>query len=244
MKERPILFSAAMVRAILSTTKTQTRRVLKQATGPSLSVGMSDDDSGVAELSWLWGDGPGYDVNETIKRVPCPYGQPGDRLWVREAWRVEALINNLAPREMVLSGASIVYEADNKPQPWQGKLRPSMFMPRAASRITLEVTGVRVQRLQEISEADAIAEGCEPIPFPGPWWQGYRRDEDGELHHQQTTGETPPDWMVEPKRMKPMAHLDRSARDAFRQVWLQINGLESWDANPWVWCVSFRRIDQ
>ena len=86
MKERPILFSGAMVRAILDGRKTQTRRVLKQAVGPSLSVGI-EEEPGVAELSWLSGPGPGYDVEETIKRVACPYGQPGDRLWVRETWK-------------------------------------------------------------------------------------------------------------------------------------------------------------
>ena len=80
MTERPILFSAPMVRAILDGSKTQTRRVLKQATGPSLSVGI-DDETAVAELSWLYGDGPGHDVHEATKRVHCPYGQPGDRLW-------------------------------------------------------------------------------------------------------------------------------------------------------------------
>ena len=99
-----------------------------------------------------------------------------------------------------------------------------------------------VERLQDISEADAMAEGCEAIPFPGPWWQGYRAGDEGELHHQQTVGDAPPEWMIEPKRMKPMNHLDRSARDAFRQLWMQINSADSWNANPWVWVVEFKQL--
>lgn len=157
MKERPILFNGAMVRALLSGTKTQTRRVLKQATGPSLSVGMDDNTLGVAELSWLWGDGPGHDVHETIKRVPCPHGQPGDRLWVRETFGHFERNDNFTP------GCEVFYRADGEClaiEPW----RPSIHMPRWASRITLEVTSVRLERLQDISEADAQAEGWTRRP--------------------------------------------------------------------------------
>ncbi len=161
MTDRPILFSAPMVRALLSGTKTQTRRVLKQATGPSLSVGMDDDEPGVAALSWLWGDGPGHDVHETIKRVRCPYGQPGDRLYLRETW--QAVNGNDRARHIVTHPAPdrgwIEYAATPRIDEPAYKWRPSIHMPRWASRITLDVTGIRVERLQDISEADAIAEG-------------------------------------------------------------------------------------
>ncbi|QYY30279.1 hypothetical protein K2O51_23190 [Cupriavidus pinatubonensis] len=160
-KERPILFSGAMVLAILDGRKTQTRRVLNQATGPSLSVGI-EDEPGVAELSWLYGDGPGHEVHECIQRVACPYGRPGDRLWVRETWA----------RPAALDPGPTVYRADypacvpaafeNVPPADAITWKPSIHMPRALSRILLEVTGVRVERLNDCSQADAIAEGAPP----------------------------------------------------------------------------------
>ncbi len=173
MTDRPILFSAPMVRAILSGSKSQTRRVLKQATGPSLSVGMDDDEPGVAALSWLWGDGPGHDVHETIKRVNCPYGQPGDRLWVRETFVQGYPLVDGNPDQFDDDGnlkpLQTWYRASVSPHfcwsdddggtvdavPW----KPSIHMPRWASRITLEVTGVRVERLGDLSESDARQEG-------------------------------------------------------------------------------------
>lgn len=233
MKERPILFIAPMVRALLAGTKTQTRRVFKQAKGLSLSVGIPDETPGVAELSWLWGDGPGYDVNETIKRVPCPYGQPGDRLWVREAFRFPESINHLSPAEIGEKALAVGYpkpwcpiqfEADGlrrTPQEWRdfvtppqaneaGRLRAGMHMPRWASRITLEVTGVRVERLQDISDADAQAEGADP-------------------RQPATAGGI---------------YIPGQYRLGFFDLWKSINGPKSWAANPWVWVVEFKRMEQ
>lgn len=165
IKERPILFSSAMVRALLrdEDPKTQTRRVFKQAVGPSLSVDC--DERGVAELSWLHGDGPGHEVHERIERLPCPYGVPGDHLYVRETWQHSN--HPFGPYE---PDCDVFYRADYLDDPLGPDLerskdgirrqwRPSIHMPRAASRITLEVTGVRVERLQDIGESDAQAEG-------------------------------------------------------------------------------------
>jgi hypothetical protein len=212
MKERPILFSAPMVRALLDGSKTQTRRVLKQATGPSLSVGMSDDDAGVAELSWLWGDGPGHDVNETIKRVACPYGKPGDRLWVRETFadlRGTGIEHRPDPSGPLKRYA---FAADHPPgsngdearKEFGVKWKPSIHMPRAASRITLEITEVRVERLQDISRGDAMVEGC---PFPN--MAAYN---------------DPRKW--------------------YADLWESINGPGSWDTNPYVWVIEFKRLEQ
>lgn len=225
MKERPILFSAPMVRALLAGTKTQTRRILKQATGPSLSVGMDDDLPGTAALSWLWGDGPGYDVHETIKRVTCPYGRPGDRLWVRETWGVgsrpdpwggydgleyradEAFIDEIEmlPCYKVEPPDGVCYSD------YRSGWKPSIHMPRWASRITLEVTGVRVERLQDISQADAMAEGAPPS-------------------HQSID-----------RVSRELGYADFS-RSWYAQLWDRINGPGSWDANPWVWVVAFKRV--
>jgi len=185
MKERPILMSAPMVRAILAGTKTQTRRVAK----------------GEA-LRWLVRDGftPGF-VADPGNRL-CPYGQPGDRLWVREShwWFKDEHdpVTGYFPPPLTIEDVEYRADGEKPGRAW----RPSIHMPRWASRITLEVTSVRVERLQDISEADAISEG---IP---------------------TSDVSPPD----------------ACRFAYRLLWESINGPGSWDANPFVWVVSFRRI--
>ena len=128
MKERPILFSAPMVRAILSGSKSQTRRIVK-----------------ARDLEWM-------DVHQGLREPDnaerCPHGKPGDRLWVRETWHdASSSLHSCA-----------LYRADGIDLHW-GKWTPSIHMPRWASRITLEVTGVRVETLQDIDLADALAEG-------------------------------------------------------------------------------------
>ena len=154
MKERPILFSAEMVQAVLEGRKTQTRRVVKpQPTGNTKDIRLKDN------LQWYMPyDGP-------LKQ--CPYGQVGDRLWVREAWAVNRYHDKLAPRH-IDKDSSVFYLADEHCTfPYDagcstGKTRPSIFMPRWASRIMLEITDVRVERLNSISKADALAEGITP----------------------------------------------------------------------------------
>jgi hypothetical protein len=208
MKARAILFSAPMVRALLAGTKTQTRRVVK----------------GWA-LDWL---SPGNFTPEFVAdpgNRACPYGVPGDRLWVREAFRFLDCFNRDSPSKVgdlcVDAGynkpwAPTHYEADGARANWMsvgtlpgkpaaGKLRPGIHMPRWASRITLEVTEVRVERLQDISDDDLAAEGIQELIDAGV-------DHDG----------TP--------------------RDTYRTLWEALNGAGSWDANPWVWAVSFRRV--
>jgi len=146
MREKPIPFSAPMVRAILSGTKTQTRRVVKPRKDRDLGC-----DLAACELAGEVNGGEYRNASYT----------PGDRLWVREAWRVFAAFNKKPPRD-ITRNELVWYEAQDE-VPFHptafGRLRPSMFMPRWASRITLEVTGVRVERLQAISVSDAIAEG-------------------------------------------------------------------------------------
>jgi len=190
MSEKPILFSAPMVRAILSGTKTQTRRVVKPRKDRDLGC-----DLAACELAGEVNGGEYRNASYT----------PGDRLWVREAWRVFAAFNKKPPRD-ITRNELVWYEAQDE-VPFHptafGRLRPSMFMPRWASRITLEVTGVRVERLQAISASDAISEG---IPRGGP--------------------ENP----------------DGIEQREYRALWEQINGPGSWEANPWIWVVEFRRL--
>lgn len=170
MKERPILFSGAMVRALLAGTKTQTRRVkgLENANAmPWLFVDAPRlvTENGSVFAEWALDD----DGIERVSRYKCPYGQPVDRLWVREAWRTTGdggRCNDMPPRQ--IQPLEVWYEADGTAPANEctGKLRPSMFMPRWASRIMLEITAVRVERLKDISEADAISEGTEPYRLP------------------------------------------------------------------------------
>lgn len=142
-KERPIIFSGPMVRAILTGRKTQTRRVIKEVGG-----------RGPLYLPMLKDDGTWSDTHCLPFR--CPYGQSMDRLWVRETWAQVGIPEHL--------GGHVIYKADESTaigaygrQLW----KPSIHMPRKLSRITLEIVGVRVERLQEITEYDAVSEGCK-----------------------------------------------------------------------------------
>lgn len=201
MKERPILFSAPMVRAILDGRKTQTRRVVKPQPSPEL----------LADYAWIRATrgSARTDAQMLSDCLPCPYGQPGDRLWVRETWAYS--IHALAAERD--EDGPFVYAATNHGT--QGRLcdrwRPSIHMPRAASRITLEITAVRVERLQDISEADAIAEGI--VAAKG-----------GGYHLADTT------------------HYGATAVDAYASLFEHINGPGSWDANPYVWVIEFKRV--
>ena len=148
MTDRPILFSALMVRAILAGTKTQTRRVAKHPLAQNLSY--------IVDIGKGW-----FGDEEGEVQIRCPYGQPGDRLWVRETW--QAVSGNDRARHIMTHPRPdrgwLEYAATPRADEPAYKWRPSIHMPRWASRITLEVTGVRVERLQDISEADAMAEG-------------------------------------------------------------------------------------
>lgn len=182
-KERPILFSAPMVRAILDGSKTQTRRIVKNATGPfwnhtGYRIVMRD--------GFTFWETHGGIPNEYGPAIPCPYGKPGDRLWMRETCSVHSM------------GNVVAYKADH-PDAKDIRWRPSIHMPRWASRIILEVESVRVERLQDISPHDAIAEGCGTDVVP-------------------------------------------MARKMYAELWESINGPGSWEANPWVWVVTFKRI--
>lgn len=148
MKERPILFNAEMVRAVLDGRKTQTRRVMKQQ--PEMEGG----------VFWWPCHKVGSAVNMDEVRSLCPYGVHGDRLWVRETWRVEHHVDHMKPSALnPLGHYAVDYLADDTSPEWAGKTRPSIFMPRWASRINLEVTAVRVERVREITPRDAKAEG-------------------------------------------------------------------------------------
>jgi hypothetical protein len=224
VRERPILMSASMVKAILAGKKTQTRRVVRGWV-------FDGDESG---CGWE----PGR----------CPYGKPGDRLWVRETWwsnenwhesreRLALFpnwdgtfcqVNQHGFCQKVTPPFDLSNDDAIRRCGWQKK--PSIHMPRWASRITLEISEERVERLQAISEDDAIAEGIES------WEQGYPRSTGEPFVGYETLYGFGKDVRWVP-RSEPTAAL------AFRRLWDSINGPGAWDANPWVWRIAFRRID-
>jgi hypothetical protein len=223
-KERPILFSAPMVRALLNDTKTQTRRLIKPQPYVDHRGNFCWNGSNYGQ------DGQGNPLCKTLaspipssrtKRVLCPYGKPGDRLWVRESffqrgrWGLPEHPEAEAEDRYWIGSKEIAYAANVKRPGHDWRTRPSIHMPRWASRITLEITEVRVERLQDISEEDARAEG---ITDGGCLNCGNSETDCGCLNPK-------PD-----------------ARDYFIRLWQSINGPESWDANPWVWAVSFKRL--
>ena len=234
-KERPILFSGSMIKVILEGRKTMTRRVIKPNISSGFDVGHGPED---AKAGYPFVEDEYGDFHKATDF--CPYGKPGDRLWVRETWRVGAWSDE--------DGICVDYRADNycrkdwlgvpdegvferlwvdstddaikaglEPdengrywwQPGQAptRWRPSIFMPRWASRITLKITEVRAERLQDISEADAIAEGV-----------------------------TLPERTV--------THYDGIRKHHFRTLWDALNAKRGygWDANPWVFALRFERV--
>lgn len=208
MKTRPILFSGPMVRAILNGRKTQTRRVMKpQPMLENVFVG------GMHRDAWVWKDTA--DPAGWLMHSMCPHGKPGDRLWVRETWAygVHALASE---RD---EDGPFVYAADGTDQ---GRLcsrwRPSIHMPRTASRILLDITSIRVERLQKISAADARAEG---IARDGDGYERFPVDPDAPAGQSFT----------------------RNPVLAYRGLWDYINGRGAWDANPWVWVIEFKRAE-
>ena len=233
MKERGILFSDEMVRALLDGRKTQTRRAVKLrefqvTTTPGYDFIFRD-------RRLLWND---YRTADLIAKV-CPYGKVGDRLWVRETWApFYAGGNSLAhPQPDMHEANAIRYRAtpdhvtayptsistwETRPTSKKDHVwRPSIFMPRWASRITLDVTEVRVQRLQDISEDDARAEGC-PSMIESLAGLSHLRG-------------------AEAARAVP-SHIT-TPREEYALLWERINGDGSWDANPWVWAITFKRVE-
>ena len=222
MKERPILFSSEMVRALLSGRKTQTRRVVKWANEEHSLVRLKDRYAAPVRdgvgLTWIpYGGSPEVPMPPEKISELSPYGAIGDRLWVRETWDVGFTSDEQWVRFRVDDTCSPVeYEhrnslIDNWDNYHTPGWRPSIHMPRWASRLTLELTDVRVERVQAITNSDAIAEGC----VGGATVEGYSEDNPADPYEE------------------------------YAILWDALNAKRgySWDSNPWVWVLSFRRLD-
>lgn len=249
MKERAILFSGPMVRAILEGRKTQTRRVMKHQP-PSAAyqlatcISTTGDRKNKGKQHWIKLSESAYSVSDsTHPYFSCPFGKRGDRLWVRETFQeffddeIPAGRTRAVRGHMGIPGhpnriSYVAYRADGEipesAEYGEALWRPSIFMPRWASRITLEVTAVRVERLQNISAEDAIAEGLKDLTKDGQRVKYGIPDSDG-LPGNDDTGWHWADWRI-------------SLIDAYQHLWESINGPGSWAANPWVWVVEFKRV--
>lgn len=242
MKERPILFSGPMVRALLDGSKTQTRRVVHNP--HRNDGGWVVQDCGKGWWPYRSHDGESgcyldrQKDGDYYSEAPlrCPYGQPGDRLWVRETWGLHAYADESdwlkgGCTALDLEDSVIAYRADWGTMQDSCHWRPSIHMPRAASRITLEVTGVRVERLEDISEADAIAEGIElqPEPVIAGGWSGENRFTLKGMGTGACAGDV--SWTAP------------TAAELYQRLWESINGPGSWEANPWVWVIEFKRVE-
>lgn len=194
MIERPILFSTPMIQALLDGRKTQTRRIAKLT-----DAGHVKERGG--HRRWHPADPEAH--------LACPYGQPGDSLWVRETHYVQSA----GYRDG--SGRLILYRATEPDAPctWT----PSIFMPRWASRLALHIIDVRIERLRNITEADAMAEGAMYHDGHGVGHSGWRHDYKD-------------------------VHAD--ARSSYARLWSEINGADSWTSNPWVWAVTFKTLSE
>jgi hypothetical protein len=233
--ERPIILKAHEVRGIIDGRQTQLRRIIKSQAPLASYVGLDlSTKPGEGIPTWCMHDGK----SPEHRMVHCPFGQVGDRLWGRETWKYYDWCEDGQPK--------IAFAADDAtcwpdvPEEWQERVfniwgelsvpenydidhmasdrgwRPSTQMPRWASRILLEIVSVRVERLCGISHEDAVCEGVVPSEKEGYAWQVPYN---GGLIHTTT------------------------AAKAFAWLWRDIHGEESWDANPFVWVVEFKRVD-
>lgn len=219
IKERPILFNAEMVRAILEGRKTQTRRVIEipkpyqpRDRGNGVELGKITSTHPKKGKYGLFVSHQ-HITGESVDLIPCKYGEPGDCLWVRESI------------QQVIGGVNAFYKADGAivnldTWCWERSTLPSIHLPRGLSRITLKIVSVRVERLQDISEEDAKADGTEN------WSHEAWGDVVGQCD--------------DPYR----AACYQGHRKHFQHLWNSINAKRgySWESNPWVWVIEFKKI--
>lgn len=227
MRELPALFSTPMVQALLENRKTMTRRTagleeINKLIQKGFDFRYDSIEDGADENGFIYFErltfGPNEKPTEEYRRAKSKY-QVGDYIWVREIWCEPILFDGCEKDFYYKADYPEGILADIDSRYVTGKWKPSLFMPKAAARIWLEVTGVRCERLHDISEADAIAEGIEKVRINQPF-EGYK-----EYYIPGIT-----------MGIKPI--------DSFFSLWMSINGLESMQSNPWVFIYEFKRIEK
>lgn len=214
MKFIPILFSTPMVQAILDGRKTQTRRVIKGFTA-EVNGKYINFEYKTSKLKMSVGNVTFKNLNKPFLGIveESPYGVPGDILWVRETWHEVKKSNFNRNIPYLYKASSHETKVENY------KWKPSIFMPKQACRLFLKVVSVRVERLQDISEEDAISEGVKMV---------------GNLYNNYSAG----------YQHFGVGNLFQYAKKSFASLWESINGEESWNSNPWVWVLEFCVIDK
>lgn len=250
-KETPLLFNAPMVRAILEGRKTQTRRIWKLPKWAEW-----DETYGGEKDGRIIPNNPAHRGWYSVDEVACPYGQPGDLIWVKEPWRIGEDVGEGWYPGAFTGDLHLIYDSDGyrdyrsfpADYRWPRNAKethnsegtdehwisygpiPSIFMPRWASRLLLEVVSVRVERLQDISEEDVLAEGFLTREGKDAFnVYGSREFFIPEMLEKDRFGRVSPGANACPKQ-------------AYRKLWNEINGPGSWDANPWVWAINFKPI--
>lgn len=220
MTERGMIFNGEMVRALLSGRKTQTRRIVKGTDG-AVKFCKEWDING-EEIFVVLGEKDHTGMNPVLGAISCPFGAVGDRIWVRETWARYNIDQN---------SHDIAYRATT-PEDWpeEGRWRPSIHMPRWASRILLEITNVRVERLNAISEEDAQREGVHTEVW----------DQTVVARNYAARDEFFQFWSED---MPHYVEMNQLYRSSFRSLWESIYGAENWLANPWVWVIEFKRVE-
>ncbi|MBA8005713.1 hypothetical protein HV064_19255 [Klebsiella grimontii] len=234
MKERGMIFNGEMVRALLDGRKTQTRRPIKWKQTRFTEIGEREDGS-----KWLWSEDAEHACDFWH---PCPFGAVGDRIWVRETFQgplfdydlMDSYCKDPTPFE---KPEFCVYKADGVPAPefydaddeLHCSWRPSIHMPRLACRILLEITDVRVERLNAISEEDAQSEGVHTEVW----------DQTVVARNYAAIDEFFQFWTED---MPHYVEMNQLYRSSFRSLWESIYGAENWQANPWVWVIEFKRV--
>jgi hypothetical protein len=232
MKTRPILFSTPMVQAILQDRKTVTRRTRgleSKNENPDVWHRTGDHQKythkwgknkhpkefnplkieyGFKHIEWIEGDDLAY--------AGCPYGMPGDLLWVRETFFNTEKVSHFP---LFQNAPKIIYKADTDSFIGDHKWKPAIHMPQSAARIWLKITSVKVERLNEITNEESIKEGIEPISNSVITPTHYRN------YHRPTFIMITPKW-------------------SFKSLWDSINGIDSWHENPWVWAISFEVVSK
>lgn len=233
--DRPLIISPVLIPPTLTGMKQITRRLtglepVNEEPDRWKFVGLTDDPRWPGRLVAFFTD---VEHQVPTRFLPCPYGKVNDTLWIRENWAVGKGYDGIKPRN-IPKGVHVNrwYMADGSKPGWCGRTWPSIFIPRWLSRIDLLITGIRVERLHDITEEDAILEGVQPNCdgfdlCPSVTCRANGCQSAGEYFHYLHDIDGDPAY---------------SALESFESLWIKLNGAASWNRNPWIWRISFTKL--